>query len=98
MQVQAEPLDEALDVVHCLLRVPAGVDVKDYRPEPEFGLREIGEVGAIDSATDTNETIVGAILSVTFDLLDDALELCGTPLIRVPVRLDVLVEIDAVVA
>ena len=42
VQVEAEPVDQLLDVVDGLLRVPAGIDVEQQRPQPELLLREIG--------------------------------------------------------
>ena len=64
VQVEAEAVDELLDVVHRLLRVPAGVDMEDQRPQPELLLGEVGDVGAVDAAADADDAVVVAALAV----------------------------------
>ena len=42
VQVEAQAVDQLLDVVDGLLGVPAGVDVEDQRPQAELLLGEVG--------------------------------------------------------
>ena len=58
VQVEAEAVDELLDVVDRLLRVPAGVDVEQQRPQAELFLGEIGDVRAVDAAADADQAVV----------------------------------------
>ena len=64
VQVEAEAVDELLDVVDRLLRVPAGIDVEQQRAQAELLLREVGDVGAVHAAADADEAVMVACPAV----------------------------------
>ena len=71
VQIEAEPVDQLLDVVDRLLRVPARIDVKQQRPQAELLLREIGDVRAVHAAADADDAVVVPALALPLDRLDD---------------------------
>src|SRR5690242_4343275 len=98
MQIQPERIDKLFNVVYCLLGVPACIDVEKERPESIPLLREISQVGAVDTSAYSNYTIVRPAAASLFNSIDDPRELRLARRVRMPIGQNIVVEVVTVLA
>src|SRR5687767_10172548 len=98
VKIEAEGVDDLLYVVHCLLRIPTCVDVKQEWTQPELFFGDIGEVRTVDAAADAEDTVVRTSGTATFDDLSLSQQHLLAATVGDPVGQYVGVEIVAVIA
>src|SRR5207248_8503202 len=97
-EIEVEPLDHLLDVADAEIGIPAGVAMEHQRPETEFLLGDIGDVRTVETAADADDAVVIPSLAFTLDRLDERHDLGHAAFIGMPVRLDAVVEVAAILA
>ncbi|MNP28782.1 hypothetical protein D3C76_1217740 [compost metagenome] len=98
VEVQAESVDQALDVANRLVSVPARVHVEEQRPQAHDILGYIGSVRAIQTATQTDNAIEVLAFTVLLDFFCQRHQFGFATRASVPIGLDLTVEVGAVLA
>ncbi len=57
VQLKTETIDQLLDIAHGLIRIPAGIDVKQQRPKSHLFLCHISGIGTVEPAGQANDAI-----------------------------------------
>jgi hypothetical protein len=97
-QIEVQALDNFLDVADPEIRIPAGIAMEHQRPQPELLLRHIGDIGTVEAAADPDDAIVVAVLALFLDLVDDGHDFLDATFIGMPVRLNAIIIVAAILA
>ena len=98
IEIEAEPINDPLDIIDRDLGVPPGIDMEHQRTKIKHLLRGVDEVGAIDPPAHSDDAVEILALAILLDRLDHLFEIGAAILARVPVGQGVLVIGATVVA
>lgn len=99
MKLASDALGDLADVVVGDLQIPSRIAAEQERPQAEDLFSVVGEIRAVHPAREADDTVVIPVLAIGLEPGDDTLEF--TLRLRragIPVRLDALVEVAAMVA
>ncbi|MNM97263.1 hypothetical protein D3C81_1097630 [compost metagenome] len=97
VQVELEAIDNAFDIVNRFLRVPASIDMEYQRPQTQFLLRDIRQVGTVDATAHANDAIEILAFAGNLDGGGELVQLLLATRIRVPVWGNFFLESGAVI-
>ncbi|MNO83302.1 hypothetical protein D3C76_746050 [compost metagenome] len=98
IEVQTEAVNQALNVAHRLVSVPACVHVEQQWSQAHDSLGDVGGIRAVKTAAQTDDAVEILAFAMFFDFFCERHQFGLAARAGVPIGLDLAVEVGAVLA